>query len=82
MRPSVPDHGQASAKWGESPLAIVVKSDDSLTEQEVLSHCNGKLARFKLPKAFLFKREIVRSPSGKADYRWAKTQVEPGPGGA
>ena len=35
----------------------------------------ARLARYKLPKAFVFRDEIVRSPSGKADYRWAKQQA-------
>ena len=30
------------------------------------------IARYKLPKAFVRVDDIVRSPSGKADYRWAK----------
>jgi hypothetical protein len=28
-----------------------------------------------LPKAYVYRDKIVRSPSGKADYRWAKAQV-------
>ncbi len=57
--------GQASAKWGESPLAIVVKKDASLSERDVLDHCNGKLARYKLPKSIRFVEEIPRNPAGK-----------------
>jgi fatty-acyl-CoA synthase len=30
------------------------------------------IARYKLPKAIVFVDHIVRSPAGKADYRWAK----------
>ena len=30
------------------------------------------LARYKLPRAIVFVDEVVRAPSGKADYRWAK----------
>ena len=30
---------------------------------------------YKLPKSFVFVPEIVRSPAGKADYRWAKEQA-------
>jgi acyl-CoA synthetase (AMP-forming)/AMP-acid ligase II len=33
------------------------------------------VARYKLPKAFVFRPSIQRSPSGKADYRWAKEQA-------
>ncbi len=57
--------GQQSEKWGESPLAIIVKSDDSLSEEDVLGFCLGKLAPFKLPKAAVFVDEIPRNPSGK-----------------
>jgi 3-oxocholest-4-en-26-oate---CoA ligase len=38
------------------------------------------VARYKLPKDVLFLDTIQRSPSGKADYRWAKTQVQVTPG--
>ena len=58
--------GIPSAKWGESPLAIVVKKDPNLTEADVLTHCEGKLARFKQPVAARFIDVIPRNPSGKA----------------
>ncbi len=57
--------GQASAKWGESPLAVIVRRDDALSESAVLAHCQGKLARYKQPKSVRFVDEIPRNPSGK-----------------
>lgn len=57
--------GQKNEKWGEIPLAIIIKSDDSLSEDDVLSYCQDKLARFKQPKAVQFVKEIPRNPSGK-----------------
>ena len=30
-------------------------------------------ARWSIPKAFIRVDKVLRSPSGKADYRWAKT---------
>jgi acyl-CoA synthetase (AMP-forming)/AMP-acid ligase II len=57
--------GQQSAKWGESPFAIVVRNDESLTETEVLDFCRGKLAGYKRPKAVAFAETIPRNPSGK-----------------
>jgi O-succinylbenzoate-CoA ligase len=57
--------GVPSAKWGESPLAVVVKKDESLTEAEVMEWCKGKLAPFKLVKAVVFTTDIPRNPSGK-----------------
>ena len=53
-------------KWGETPLAVVVKKDAALDEQTVLAHCDGKLARFKLPTAVRFIDAIPRNASGKA----------------
>jgi acyl-CoA synthetase (AMP-forming)/AMP-acid ligase II len=39
------------------------------------------LARYKLPKAWVFVDEVLRSPSGKADYRWAREVAEKGNAG-
>jgi acyl-CoA synthetase (AMP-forming)/AMP-acid ligase II len=57
--------GQPSAKWGESPLAVVVKQDDSLTEADVVEWSRGKLAGYKRPRAVRFVDEIPRNPAGK-----------------
>ncbi len=57
--------GVPSAKWGESPLAIVVKKDDSLTEAEVIEWCKGKLAPFKMIRMVRFATDIPRNPTGK-----------------
>jgi O-succinylbenzoate-CoA ligase len=57
--------GQQSDKWGESPLAIVVRTDDALNAADVLEFCRGKLAGFKQPKGVEFVDEIPRNPSGK-----------------
>ncbi len=70
--------GQESAKWGESPFAVIVSSDPALTEAEVLAHCKDKLARFKLPKGAAFTHEIPRNPSGKILKRVLRDQF-PGP---
>ena len=66
--------GQTSAKWGESPLAIVVKNDADLSEADVLNYCQGKLARFKQPQAAVFVDEIPRNPSGKILKRLLREQ--------
>ena len=72
--------GQESAKWGESPLAIVVKSDAALTEADVLEYCQGKLARFKQPQSVVFVDEIPRNPSGKILKRVLREEFnEPAP---
>lgn len=73
--------GVPSQAWGESPLAIVVSSSDTLTEREVLDHCAGKLAKFKQPKAVEFVDVIPRNPTGKTLKRvlrdqFAETKVD------
>ncbi|HTO69368.1 MAG TPA: long-chain-fatty-acid--CoA ligase [Myxococcota bacterium] len=70
--------GQPSPKWGESAFAVVVKKDQSLTEREVLDWCQGKLARFKQPRAVAFIDVIPRNPSGKVLKRLLRDQF-PGP---
>jgi acyl-CoA synthetase (AMP-forming)/AMP-acid ligase II len=70
--------GQPSAKWGESPLAVVVKADDSLSADELLEHCQGKLARFKQPTAVEFIDVIPRNPTGKVLKRLLRERF-PGP---
>ncbi len=70
--------GQPSQKWGESPLAVVVKSDPELTVDDIIAHCSGKLARFKLPRAAVSVDVIPRNPSGKILKRVLREQF-PGP---
>ena len=65
--------GRPSERWGSEVIAIVRrKATSTVTEAELLETSGRHIARFKLPKAFIFVDHIERSPSGKADYRWAK----------
>jgi acyl-CoA synthetase (AMP-forming)/AMP-acid ligase II len=57
--------GIPSARWGESPLAVVVKASASLTADAVIEHCQGRLASFKTVKAVEFVDVIPRNASGK-----------------
>ncbi len=70
--------GQPSEKWGESPIAVVVRSSDTLNEGDVLLHCKGKLAPFKTPKGVEFVEEIPRNLTGKVLKRVLREQF-PGP---
>ncbi len=66
--------GIPSAKWGESPLAVVVRGDETLTADEVIAHCRGRLAPFKTVKAVEFVDVIPRNPSGKVLKRELRTR--------
>ena len=37
----------------------------------MVEEASAHIARYKLPKEVVFVKLIQRSPSGKADYRWA-----------
>jgi fatty-acyl-CoA synthase len=42
------------------------------TDEELLAEASAHVARYKVPKAIVRVDAMQRSPSGKADYRWAK----------
>jgi fatty-acyl-CoA synthase len=68
--------GRPSQRWGQEVVAVVaLREGTSADERSLLDEAARRLARYKLPKAFVFREQIVRSPSGKADYRWAREQV-------
>jgi len=66
--------GQQSKKWGESPFAVVVSTSTGLTGVDVLDHCDGKLARFKIPKGVAFVDELPRNTLGKVLKRQLREQ--------
>ncbi len=65
--------GRPSERWGSEVVAIVqLAQGKSATDDELVETCNEHIARYKVPKAFIHTEKVVRSPAGKADYRWAK----------
>jgi acyl-CoA synthetase (AMP-forming)/AMP-acid ligase II len=73
--------GVPDERWGQAVTAVVqlVPGADAPTAQELASHCKGRLAGYKAPKAVVVVEQIVRSPTGKADYRWAREAAEGDP---
>ena len=52
-------------KWGETPCAFVeLKPDTLVTEQAMIEHCRGHLARFKVPRRVVF-QELPKTSTGK-----------------
>ena len=68
--------GIPSEKWGESPLAVIVRASENVTAEDVIAHCDGKLARFKMPQAVEFTDVIPRNPTGKVLKRVLREQYE------
>ena len=68
--------GRDSERWGSEVVAVVQLAEGaSAGDDELLEEARRHLARYKLPKAFVYRDELVRSPAGKADYRWARAQA-------
>ncbi|GAA1144899.1 acyl-CoA synthetase [Nesterenkonia lutea] len=58
--------GVEDERWGEVPRAIVVvREGHELTEEQVLRHLDGRLARYKIPKSVIFVESMPRTASGK-----------------
>jgi malonyl-CoA/methylmalonyl-CoA synthetase len=57
--------GVPHADFGEGVTAIVVGGAGAPDEAAILSHLEGRLARFKLPKRVLFAEELPRNAMGK-----------------
>jgi acyl-CoA synthetase (AMP-forming)/AMP-acid ligase II len=65
-----------STRWGNEVVAIVALADGQQADPDsIITEAARHLARYKLPKAVVFRDRLQRSPSGKADYRWATAQV-------
>jgi fatty-acyl-CoA synthase len=66
--------GVPSERFGEEVTAVVSLSSNSAppTVPELREHCARELAGYKIPRALVTAAEIVRAPSGKPDYAWAK----------
>ena len=65
--------GRPDDRWGQAVIALVqLHPGASPTEEEILEETAKHVARYKLPRQVIFLDELVRSPAGKADYRWAK----------
>jgi acyl-CoA synthetase (AMP-forming)/AMP-acid ligase II len=65
--------GTPHERWGQQVTAVVkLREGARASEDELRDAVREHLAAYKLPKAFVFVDEVLRAPSGKADYRWAR----------
>jgi fatty-acyl-CoA synthase len=67
--------GVPHPKWQEVGRAIVVlKPEQPATEAEVIDFCQGKLARYKIPKSVVFVNDpLPRTAAGKVLKRELRT---------
>ncbi|MFI9169618.1 acyl-CoA synthetase [Streptomyces lincolnensis] len=66
--------GVPDAKWGHHVAAVVQLRGGAARPslQDIQTHCRTRLAGYKIPRQLVIADELRRSPSGKADYRWAR----------
>jgi fatty-acyl-CoA synthase len=58
--------GVPDKKWGEVGVAfIVLKDGENMSEEEALQFCNGKLARYKIPKFVRFVKSLPMTAAQK-----------------
>ncbi|MFD5103208.1 acyl-CoA synthetase [Streptomyces albidochromogenes] len=74
--------GVPDETWGNRVAAVVQLRGgaDAPGLDAIQAHCRTRLAGYKVPRQLVIAPEIQRSPSGKADYRWARS-VAAGSGG-
>jgi 3-oxocholest-4-en-26-oate---CoA ligase len=66
--------GVPDERWGERVTAVVQpRPGVSLSLEQLDEHCRGQVSGYKLPRGLTLVDELVRQPSGKPDYRWAKS---------
>ncbi len=64
--------GAPDERWGERVVAVVEPTPGTKpSEDDLRTMARRSLAGYKVPKQVMFVDKVVRSPSGKADYRWA-----------
>jgi len=65
--------GVPDEQWGERVVALVrPRTGAELRLDEIQEFCHDELAGYKVPRELRLVEEVVRSPSGKPDYRWAR----------
>ena len=66
--------GIVHPKWGEAALACVVRSDETLTEEEVIAHLADKVAKWQLPKGVKWIDEVPKTSVGKFSKKDLRTE--------
>ena len=68
--------GAPDDRWGQRVAAIIQpRADKHPTLEDIQEHCRQAIAGYKVPRQLHVVETIVRSPSGKPDYRWAADVV-------
>ncbi|WP_236689063.1 long-chain-fatty-acid--CoA ligase [Acidiplasma aeolicum] len=61
---------------GETVKAIIVRNDNTLTEDDIINFCRDKLAVYKVPKIIEFRDELPKTLVGKVDKKALRGENE------
>jgi acyl-CoA synthetase (AMP-forming)/AMP-acid ligase II len=65
--------GVPDERWGQRVAAVVSpRPGMEVTLAAIDAHCRERLAGYKVPRQLHVVAKLVRQPSGKPDYRWAR----------
>ena len=63
--------GLPDTRFGEIVTLVASRKSD-ISEVDLIEYVKNQIATYKAPRRIIFVDAVYRSPSGKADYRWAK----------
>ena len=70
--------GVPDPRWGQRVVAVVQPRPGASFSLEMLrQQCRDRLAAYKIPRGLVVVEEVMRSPAGKPDYRWARAVADP-----
>jgi len=74
--------GLDDARWGEVPVAVVVRSHTEagqvLSQESIIAHLQKSIAKFKLPHRVVFLDSLPKSALGKVQKPVLKAQLQTG----
>jgi len=68
--------GVPDERFAERVVALVAPRPGAKpTVESLRDHCRNSIASYKAPRQVHLVDEIVRTPAGKPDYRWARARA-------
>lgn len=68
--------GVPHEKWQERPIALVVRRDDALTEEDLAGYLSGQFAKWWLPDEYIWLTELPKTSMGKLDKKRARSSID------
>lgn len=67
--------GVPDERWGQRVEAVLTARVEAPDVDDILAHCRGRVAGYKVPKAVHVVDNLHRQPSGKPNYKWARAHA-------